>query len=829
MITCADRADGKGTLKFLVQGKLDVHVASPSPFAAPGHTKPNPLFLANARNHSTVGPCVNAMNARQSRRGRGAEGTPVSDIGMDPNGYDGDVDRRQKQLVLQQPTTATTATYRHGRLPRPPPIDTKQVHWRKSGPTTLSLSSPPPSGPVPSGIDIDGVRQRGRTPPPFMASATTSPLHVQTEPAAAIPEIENALEVAERMHDTQHDAQMRLMNVAKGRQSRRLPQRRDESRGAMGDYGDGGRHRGDPTRTSGKHNAKDHPPLQPRSRTFVSHNTNMKLGWTPPTLSHLASPAAEISWFFPSPWQTPHPPAENTAAGSGLGHPSHAHLPHPGLSAISHLNNHASTPQPPDDDPRMRIVEQRSRPSNLSAVSPRMIPMSYPGTHSSSRLVSAVANVASDSSDQKPGRRSPSKNRLLHSARGIPDLGQHSPHSTAYSHSTALNSAQVPLGRGLSALPLNSMNDSAPIQGNHNHRLSSPKTTPPPSLSQSILSAGSSRSGPRDSAKPLLLNETFSEAFPKRSLGSIADAARTDPLSPGVVADGLMTNRSVRSKQDEEKPWDTLNRTHASLLHDGDDQSGPLKQRESSAMGRVTRSSVQTHACASRVPSQGLSRRHRENSEPSETDTLPLHHEDDKNSGGEYHAGDEQLWNSYLNHTPATGTNASVPRIPSAAGNTWETNSNMRNHQQFFDPSPDSTPAMKTVKTVNDGDLADGQTLTSPPFRTTTRLTLVHSELSISGQSISSVKHHASLTRGPLATEEIHGHPNDYSQSMIGANLTAKMIDLPVNSVPVAFGGFGDTFLGKLRPSGFKIAMKRARFAFRDQRGAENAVKVRKC
>lgn len=56
--------------------------------------------------------------------------------------------------------------------------------------------------------------------------------------------------------------------------------------------------------------------------------------------------------------------------------------------------------------------------------------------------------------------------------------------------------------------------------------------------------------------------------------------------------------------------------------------------------------------------------------------------------------------------------------------------------------------------------------------------------------------------------------------------LTCELIELSPNRRPIACSGFGDTFIGKVRGSGLKLAMKRPRFAFSDEANAETALKV---
>lgn len=61
----------------------------------------------------------------------------------------------------------------------------------------------------------------------------------------------------------------------------------------------------------------------------------------------------------------------------------------------------------------------------------------------------------------------------------------------------------------------------------------------------------------------------------------------------------------------------------------------------------------------------------------------------------------------------------------------------------------------------------------------------------------------------------------------IEGELTGDMVELPSGSRPTAGGGFGDLFIGKLRNSQVKLAMKRARFTLYDWAGAEKAIEVR--
>lgn len=57
--------------------------------------------------------------------------------------------------------------------------------------------------------------------------------------------------------------------------------------------------------------------------------------------------------------------------------------------------------------------------------------------------------------------------------------------------------------------------------------------------------------------------------------------------------------------------------------------------------------------------------------------------------------------------------------------------------------------------------------------------------------------------------------------------LTCDMIELPSESRPVAGGAFGDMFIGKMRQSGVKLALKRARFTLYNPNESVTAIQVR--
>ncbi|KAG8884245.1 hypothetical protein FRB97_004750 [Tulasnella sp. 331] len=279
MIYCAEWADGKGTLKFLVQRKPD---APPLPFVPPAHvhSPPPPVSPANnSRNNNNVN------NSRPSPQGGGDGSIPstTSDRDRPPwdrnsNGYEGDVDGRQQQLqqLQQQPLPPLPQqaqqqpqqqqreqqqpSQRVGRLQSPPSIDTNTPPSRRrrepsaSSSDSYNFSPSSPSGssatqynnqppPVPSNnIGSNGsVPRRGGTtptPPSFMVSSTppSQAIHRRQESEAAAQEREQALEASERMQETQrkeYDAQIRRIKVDRDRQSRRQTPMHVQS-GSMG-------------------------------------------------------------------------------------------------------------------------------------------------------------------------------------------------------------------------------------------------------------------------------------------------------------------------------------------------------------------------------------------------------------------------------------------------------------------------------------------------------------------------------------------------------------------------------------------------------------------
>ncbi|KAG9006735.1 hypothetical protein FRB93_008467 [Tulasnella sp. JGI-2019a] len=270
MIYCAEWADSKGTLKFLVQRKPDAPTLPPASFIPPPHLQsPHaPLSPANARNNNNTRPspqsgCDGSIPSNTSERER-----PPWDRVL--NGYDGEVDGRQQLPPPKQPPPPPPQLQpppppqqqplpplppppqqqqqpqqqRVGRLQSPPSIDTTNAALprRRREPSASSSDSYNFSPSSPSGSSANqyqnqppttnnGTIRRGGTtptPPSFMASSVTaSPslsMHRRHESEAAAQEREQALEASERMQENQrkeYDAQIRRLKVDRDRQSRR--------------------------------------------------------------------------------------------------------------------------------------------------------------------------------------------------------------------------------------------------------------------------------------------------------------------------------------------------------------------------------------------------------------------------------------------------------------------------------------------------------------------------------------------------------------------------------------------------------------------------------
>ncbi|KAG8904975.1 hypothetical protein FRB99_000934 [Tulasnella sp. 403] len=620
MIYCEAWADGKGTLKFLVQRN------SPTPtsyFPPSNHIASPPVPVSSTP--PLYSPAYGRSSGRIGGEGSGSGGVSSADRDRDrppwdrlSNGYDGDVD----------------VNHNVGRHQSPTPIDTR----RKREPSASSsesygLSPSSPQGPgLPQPIAMSPIITT-RRPQPQLAQ----PSAVSSTPAFLVPqnptpsssrrrdaeqaaqEREQALEASERLRESQareYDAQFRRKQLERERQSRRQQQ----MHGAEGSVGSTRQsHRSESVDASGVPHGwvvvepvYPHTPSTggaessgryatgpPRSSSFSRSTPGAGGDWNP----HIGSPPSDTSRFPPP--SSAASPATNRPYPHATSLPYTASTPttrtgpttplqraHPPLPSTGKYPN----PHPhPRDHTRLPAGAADPRMRQMQAVAPppsQFYPTAIPGNYN---VPPSSYNPPQNSRLQPNGRPTPTENTLpkLGSPRSIPDLRQYVPASPGMRTATNLTSAssvnaQMPIGpsstsRKPSALPpTNIMNENI-----YNRTPQSPNRLPPPSPSRPILSPSSyytspSSGGTRSPATP----SDFVNNSAPRSISS------TSLFNSGIFADSpIGVDRSrLRSKPS----YDRLNALDRTMAAQSREQSlnpqrlGLVASRPAPSTGELT-------------------------------------------------------------------------------------------------------------------------------------------------------------------------------------------------------------------------------------------------